>query len=51
MINFDIEFWNVDTGYKFKEAASDLINHGYSEEEAKDFLESIYNSVSNEFGA
>jgi len=47
---FDIEFWKSENEEKFADALKDLVEHGYSEQEAKEMLEGLYYAVASEYG-
>ena len=44
------EYWYDSTRETFVEAAEKLLNRGWSEEETEEFLASLFDAVSNEYG-
>jgi hypothetical protein len=46
----DEEFWKSECEDDFLRKAKDLIEHGYSTEEAVEFLADLYYLVAGEFG-
>ena len=47
---FDIEFWESENEEKFTDTLKELVEHGYSEQEAKELLERLYYAVASEYG-
>lgn len=45
------EFWKSATEDAFREAATDLLRHGYRNEDAASLLGSLHSAVSDEYGA
>ena len=50
VIEEDIEFWSSSTKDSFKGSAKDLIDHGYTVEDAAELLSNLYYSCGNEYG-
>jgi len=44
------EYWCESTRDTFVEAASKLLQRGWTEQETEDFLSSLFGAVSEEFG-
>jgi hypothetical protein len=43
-------FWKPETELKFLRLLKDLIAHGYTQEDAVEFLDGVYWCVAGEFG-
>lgn len=50
MAKLDIDFYSSSTEDAFDSYYDELISKGFTEDEAKEFLESIYNTVGGEYG-
>jgi len=44
------EFWRSETGPSLEAYADDLIEHGFDEDEAFNFIEGVFVAVSGEYG-